>query len=331
MRIFVDGQNISQLVEKIEWGGDTKQVARTLSFTIVKNQYDKYLPKVTIATGATVIMQTGRGVNLFIGKMLKPERSSSGNTVSYLCYDLMFYVFNSSSSWVIDETPEQFVTRVCAEFGIKQGFTQTTDVPVYSLALNKTGYQAIMMAYTEAYRQNNKAYAYIPLMDGDALTVIPKGMDSEVVLEVAAGREMSGNLIDTSYSEDATKVVNRVVIKDKQGNTITTIDDAESQSKYGTIQKSITKEEGKDSSSEASSMMHDLERAASASGLSDTRAVAGWSLLIRDPDTGLLGRFFIESDKHSFSDGKGTMDLTLEFKGVMDEQDLEQQKEENAK
>ena len=311
------GQDLTELVEKVEWSGDHLQVARQVSFPIAKNHGDPLFPDIRLEAGDMVIVQTDGGIDLFYGILFKVDRTSSATVVNHTAFDLMFYVFNSQSSWVIDETPEAFTARVCAEFGIKLGFAQWTDVPVYSLALNKTGYQAIMMAYTEAYRQNNGLYAYIPLMNRDELMVIPKGMDSEVVLEVGS------NLIDSNYNEDATKIVNRVKVTDKDGKELFTVDDAESQAKYGTIQKVITQEEGKDAAAEAQTVMKKLERAAKADGISDYRAVAGYSLLIRDPDTGLYGRFQIDNDKHTFSDGKAVMSLGLAFESVMDEHELE--------
>lgn len=318
MKLYINGKDVTNLMEKINWSGDHKQVARQVDFTIAKSHSDPYFPEVRYEAGDLVVLQNAQGLELFLGIIFKVDRASSAVTVSYTAFDLMFYVFNSEGSWVIDETPEAFTARVCAEFGIKLEFAQETGVHVYSLALKKTGYQAIMMAYTEAYRQNNGKYAYIPLMRHDALCVIPKGMDSEVVLE-------SGyNLIDANLNEDATKIVNKVKVTDKEGNPLFTVDDAESQAKYGVIQKVISQEEGKDATAEAETMLTKLERVAKAEGLSDFRAVAGYSLLIRDPDTGLLGRFQIENDKHSFIDGKATMSLSIAFESVMDEVELEQ-------
>lgn len=318
MRIFANKLEITEVVEKADWAGDDKQVARTLTFTVAKSHSDPNMGSVTLNAGDFIIFQADDGTDLFWGPIFKPDRKSSASVVTYYCYDLLFYVLKSSGSWVIDETPEAFTARVCAEFGVRLKYAQETNVPVYSLALNKTGYQAIMMAYTEAYRQNNAKYAYIPLMERDGLMVIPKGMDSEVVLEP------SENLMDASYSEDATKVVNKVIITDKNGNRVGVVQDAGSQAKYGTIQQVVTQEEGKDATAEAQKMLKELERAASISGISDYRARAGWSLLVREPDTGLYGRFTIKNDKHTFIDGKATMQLTVEFENTMDEHELEE-------
>ena len=40
-------------------------------------------------------------------------------------------------------------------------------------------------------------------------------------------------------------------------------------------------------------------------------------------DSGLYGQFYIESDTHTFTNGKAQMDLTLAFENLMDEEEIE--------
>lgn len=71
-------------------------------------------------------------------------------------------------------------------------------------------------------------------------------------------------------------------------------------------------------------MLAATEASASVSGVpNDFRAVAGYSVIIQETDTGLYGQFYIESDTHTFSCGKAQMDLVLAFENLMDEQDME--------
>lgn len=57
MKLLTGGKDISELIEQIKWSGDTKQVARTIQFTIAKNKKDKDFPTVAIDEGAEIIMQ----------------------------------------------------------------------------------------------------------------------------------------------------------------------------------------------------------------------------------------------------------------------------------
>ena len=55
----------------------------------------------------------------------------------------------------------------------------------------------------------------------------------------------------------------------------------------------------------------------------DIRAQSGWALVIKDKASGLAGKFYIESDSHTWEDGKSEMQLTLAFANVMDEKEVE--------
>ena len=68
------------------------------------------------------------------------------------------------------------------------------------------------------------------------------------------------NLEDSTYSVTSENVVNKVVITDKEGNAIKTLEDIDSMNKYGTIQKVYKTQDGKDSNVEAKALMHGIDK-----------------------------------------------------------------------
>ena len=52
MKLLTGGKDISQLIEKITWSGDTSQVSRKVNFTIAQNKKDTLFPNVSIDIGA---------------------------------------------------------------------------------------------------------------------------------------------------------------------------------------------------------------------------------------------------------------------------------------
>ena len=91
MKLLTVGKDISELIEQIKWSGDTKQVARTIQFTIAKNKKDKDFPTVVIDEGAEIIMQDDSGKDVFGGIIFDIDKSASSKVETYLAYDLMFY------------------------------------------------------------------------------------------------------------------------------------------------------------------------------------------------------------------------------------------------
>lgn len=316
MQLIVAGKDLSEVVEKITWSGDVKQVARKLSFTIVQKDSDKHLPKVKLSEGDEVLLQDDSGEVLFGGILFEIEKSVAGNTVAYLAFDLMFYINNSEISRVWNDTPENIVKSICTELDIPLGAAAQTGIPIYMPCLGKKAYSAIMMAYTAAGKQNGKKY--IPLLRNiNKLYVIEKGKYCGVVLDGGY------NLRDATYKTSLQHLVNRVLITDKDGTVTQTVEDTASRQRYGTVQRIYKQEDGKDPQSEAEALMQGIEQSGGVTALSDTRAVAGYSVAVQEPTSGLYGCFVVESDTHTFENGIATMQLTLAFENIMDEHEIE--------
>ncbi len=317
MKLLTGGKDISELIETITWSGDIRQVARSIRFTIARNKKDKDFPNLVINEGDEIIMQDDAGKDIFGGIIFDIDKSASSKVVSYLAYDLMFYVNNSDVNQIFDGTPETIVPGICAELGIESGAMAATGVHVSMPCFGKKAYDAIMMAYTAAARKNGSRY--IPLMkDINKVTVVEKGE--------FCGAVMTGdyNLIGAAYKSTLQNLVNRVLITDKNNNVVKTVEDTASIQKYGLVQKVLKQNDGEDAAAEAQKMLVTVEASASVSGVpNDFRAVSGYSVIVQETDTGLYGQFYIESDTHTFSCGKAQMDLTLAFENLMDEKEIE--------
>lgn len=318
MKLLTGGKDISQLIEKITWSGDTSQVSRKVNFTIAQNKKDTLFPNVSIDIGDEIIMQDNEGNNIFGGIIFVADKKGSSKTVSYLAYDLLFYVNQSDVNMVFSGTPESIVTQICQKLDIPCGeLAPTNGVVVKSPCFGKKAYKAIMMAYTVAARKNGTKY--IPLIKNiNQLCVIEKG--------TLCGAVMTGdyNLIDTEYKSTLQNLVNRVIITNSKGNQIKVIEDAESIQKYGLVQKVMKQSDKEDISAEAQKALVSVENSGSVSGVpNDFRAVSGYSIIVQDEVSGLYGQFYIESDTHTFTNGKAQMDLTLAFENLMDEEEIE--------
>lgn len=313
-RIISGGKDLSELVGQITWSGDSKQVARKLGFTIAQKASDKYLPKVNLEIGADVLFQEGESI-LFGGIIFDIEKSAAGNVITYTAYDLLYYVNNSQVSRVFDGLAEDVAAKICDDLGITLGSAAATGIKVYMPCFGKTGYEALMMAYTEA--SHSTGIPYIPIIHNvNEVCIIEKGEWCGVVLEGTY------NLEDAQYKQSLDKMVNKVLVTDKNGNIESAVDDAEAQ-KYGVIQKVYKKEDGKDAAIEAKAMLQGLDQSGSVTALSDDRAVSGYSIAVQDEISGLYGLFFIESDSHTYADGKADMQLTLAFSNLMDEKEID--------
>ena len=77
MKLLTGGKDISQLIEKITWSGDTSQVSRKINFTIAQNKKDTLFPNVSIDIGDEIIMQDNEGNNIFGGIIFDADKKGS--------------------------------------------------------------------------------------------------------------------------------------------------------------------------------------------------------------------------------------------------------------
>lgn len=325
MKLLVKDRDLSELVESITWGGDSGQISRKLEFTVAQNVLDKNFPAAAVNEGDQVLLQDPSGTCIFGGIIFDIDKTAGSNQIRYLAYDLLFYINGSEITKDYYGTPEDIARDVCAALGISAGTMAATGIIIANPCVKKTGYQIIQSSYTAAARQNGKVYQIV-MERVSQVSVIEKGQDSGVILTGDA------NLSGASYKTTLKNLVNKVLITDKKGAVIDTVEDLESQAAYGTIQKILQKEEDKDADAEAKNMLKGSEPTASVTGLpDDIQAVSGYAVLVQEHETGLIGRFYIESDSHTYANGESAMSLTLSFQNLMDEIEIEKPKEDKEK
>ena len=317
MKVAISTQDISHLLTSCTWSGDRTQAARKLDVTFVQDDRDPLIPIVDIDNGMTVYGGDDSGDVVFVGNIYQYERDRKKSTVKFTAFDNL-YILNKSKTTrkFTDALPEEIAAQICAEMGILTGDIVSTGEKVSFIANDKTGYQIIMAAYTEASKKNNKKYQC--LMNRNRLDVIEKGTLLDFELDSAK------NMTESIYKESIENLVNRVMVVDEAGNGGEIISDDESIGKYSMIQVIYRQNKEKDTATEAKALFKKPEREGNITALGDYSVIAGYSVTIRD--TFFKGQFWVKSDVHTFNDGIHEMKLTLEFENIMSEEKAEQEK-----
>jgi hypothetical protein len=308
--------DLTPLMQSCEWGGDYREAARHLNVSITVSATDTNLPTVSIDLADMIMLFGDNGSELFRGYVFKKSKSISGNALSLTVYDGLIYLTKSKLSKVfVGITAEHVAAAVCKELGVPAGDFAATGILQSFTHLSKTGYEAIMTAYTTAGKQNGKVY--MPRMSVGRLNVIEKGstVASRLVLQ-------SEHITDSTYTEDIENMVNAVQITDDKGNLLGTISNPSWVQSYGLLQDVYEREDGKDAQTMARSMLKDRNRESTVQligGVDAYDMIAGNAVQIRETFTGLNGLFYIDADTHTFENGQHTISLTLNFVNVMDE------------
>ena len=298
--------------EKIEWSGSHNQSSRTISFTLPSNPYYKDFEDVSIKLGDIVTMKDG-SIVLFVGVITSREKTAEVGTASYVAKDFMHYLLRSTVSCKFTNTTAESITRyLCNSLDIKTSNLEITNINIPKLIFEeKSIYDIIIKAYRKAYAQTKKKYMLV--MNGQKVSVIAKGQASGVTLD------QNENITAASYSDTTDNMVNIVKIYNDELEQVGVVKNNDDVNKYGHYQSAYKKEEDVDARKEAEAMLVGITKQASVEAIGDVRALAGYSIIIKDAATGLSGKFYIESDTHTFENGVHTMSLTLSWNNVMEE------------
>lgn len=312
-------------VGRITWEGSRLQVARKLTFSYVQDVRDPNLPNYAINCGETVYGYDEDGNLQFQGNVYSIEKDVQQSTVTVTAYDNLFILCRSKTTRKFTNMlAEDIAKAVCSELGIKAGKLAETGKKVSFIAQEKTGYQIIMIAYTDAAKQINAHkedkdapdVLFHPIMRGDELDVIKKG---ELIEGLAADQYV--NIENSQYKESIEDMVNSIMITDQQGNVTGYQTKDEWVQKYSMVQD-VYKTNPNDNAQEAiNKLFHGPDRSGIIQMTGSYAAKSSYSIQIRDILTELCGKFWIKSDTHTFENGIHEMRLEIEFENLMNKEE----------
>ena len=307
-----------QLAAELTWSGDILQCARALRYQLVQPERG-LLPRVPCQIGTKVLLLLD-GNTLFEGHIFSREQSTDNARLALSCWDWGYYLRRNQGTYQFTgQTPEQIARRVCHDFGIPTGRLAQTG---FSLRRNFFGaslYEIIQTAYTLAGRQNGKQY-FIRFR-GRQLEVLEKRAD-ETTLILRGGV----NLIAASVQESVETMVNRVEVYDKNQRLVHTAGDQQAQRLYGVMQQAVKLTEGQSAASQAQALLEEnsYQQKITVDNLGNPANLAGGTVVVQEPVTGLYGLFYIDGDQHQWKNGQYYNRLTLNFKSIMDEKEAGQ-------
>lgn len=315
--------DITNFIDGITWSGDYQQVARTLEIGILFPTNDMSYDRVNIEIGDKVKLEE-YNLELFYGRVWSKNIDSSSQFMKIVCYDDLIYMTKSQIAKVYTGvTPEGVAKQLCNEFNITAGSLASTGYSRNYVALGQTPYDVIMASYTYASKKNGKKY--MPRMMNRKLHVIEKGTSQANVI-----LDPKYNLQNIKYDQSLDKMINSVIVyKSDDGTTVLTETKQDWINKYGKLQKALSYSEDEDNRALAKKEISDLERKAEAKAFGHPGCIAGNIVYVRDEHTGLIGKFYIDADSHTWNQGIHNMTLTLNFENLMDEKELEEELKSN--
>lgn len=307
--------NITELCKSITWSGDWRSAARTLRYSPVMCQDDRYLPRAPTALGGSVQFWH-EGELLMDAFALERSRDSLGKTIDVTAYDRGIYLTRNSAFLRVEgQTAEEATARLCGQFGIPVGNLAATGVAQTRNFLGVPLYKIIMTLYTLAADQTGKEYRI--RFRGARLEVVEMGVSEETIL-----LKPGCNLLGCVTKESASAMTNSVAIYDEEYNLISTRQDEEAVKLYGLMQAAIRAKAYEDPEGHAGQVLKEngLKTTITVTALGNLKLITGNTVAVEEPVTGTCGLFWIISDSQSIMRNVYQSKLTLSLEGLMDRQ-----------
>lgn len=301
--------DVSNMVSEITWSGDNGNVARSMELNFLYPLHDFYNPRIYPNIGDMMFLYDDEGKELFQGKVFYNERVGEQGTIQITCFDDSIRLAKSKGTYNFkNKTAEVITQNVCNDLKIPVGKLASTGINQKMLCQGTGTYDIVKDAYEGAGLQNKKKYN-IMMLQGK-LNVIERGSE---VIPYTINADV--NILESSYSENAENVINRVKIYDEKDKYIGVVENKELISLLGIFQDVYTKEKDKQAKTVASNMLQGIEKSISIKVLGNVTCMTGKAVKIEDPISKIQGLFYIESDTHNWSNGQYTTSMNLKFKG----------------
>lgn len=307
--------DITNACAEFSWSGSASEAARSFEFAYLNAPYDDTMKLPAVETGDFVSLTDERVGEVFYGQIAGIERSSQTGTVTFSAMDMMKNLLKSTDQKKFkNTTAEAIAAEVCADAQITVRYLYPTGINIKSMICDEMSlYDIIMAAYTKAHKISGDKYFAMIYKRGLGI------YKSEWIVSkfVLSDQE---NIFSSDIQETMEETKNRIRILDSKGRQIGEVKDDESIQRFGVYQAIYKKEKGVDAVTAAKTQLKTLPtQTITLSAIGDINCLSCYYVAVTDGATGLSGRYWIASDKHTWSNGTYRMELTLKFDAVMTE------------
>lgn len=298
--ILIDGVEILTVLEGLQWAGARDLGARTLNFTMLYNPLKKDVKKYKMAVGSKVEWKENNKT-LFFGYIETMPYNTDDDTISISCVDFLNRLVKSTCIGRFKGTLNELANNICGVFGIKNGInSDSTHVHNIVSEGDLTYYDILKTACESVYGKDFTLY-----MAGDKLCLA----EDEPVCTLEIGR----NVRSSSYSQNITNMVTRVIIIDNNGKVLKAIENTENLQKFGLFQATYNwSKDCKDNLAEATKLLQGVANEGGIVADNNNNCISGRLISINEPVNGYKGIFRIETDNHTIG-VDSSMELEVKY------------------
>ena len=310
VKIYVNGKEYKNIFIQVIWSGAIHGTARKLEV--------EYLGNIITNSGDEGELSYN-DEKLFVGKVFFHSRKGDTDVKTFYAYDNSIYLNkNNFVKNFFRKKPSEILKEICGELNLKVGKIPQDEVTCTYPAIDRSGYEIILNAYTIQHRKNKKIYSIVS--NDKAIDIVEQGTHADVLLTSA------DNISTSSYEESIENMINQIVIykvENEKQQILNKVENAEDKKKFGLFQQVMQYEKDVDNIANAKDMLKSVEKSAKLQCLGNVLIQAGYNIGIQEPHSGLVGDFLVKSDAHVFEGETHYCNVELAFENVMDKAEFE--------
>lgn len=306
LSIKINGKIYSKIFKRVELSGEIKGTSRILRVEFLKKS-------ISIELGDKVEFFSDDKM-LFTGKIFDRSVNTEELTEHFTAYDNSIYLNkNYFIKNYTDSKPSEILKEICGELSLEVGIFPEDKVKCTFPMINRTGYEIILSAYTIQHNKDKKIYSVV--CNNGKIDIVNEDTVLDIVLN--SGRDIRSS----KYSENIKNMVNQIIVykTDELPQTREKLSNEEDKEKFGLFQKIVQYHEDYNNIYDCKEMLKGKVQIATIRVNGNIELQSGYTVGVEEPNTGLIGIFLIQSDKHIWT---GDMDyetiLELGFEKVMD-------------
>lgn len=305
--VKINGKSYSKIFKKIELSGEIKGTSRVLRIEYLKD-------KMNLELGNKIEFYSD-DTKLFAGKIFDRSINTGELTGNITAYDDSIYL---NKNFFIknynEELPSNIVKEICGELGLVTGNIPQDKVKCTFPMINRTGYEIILSAYTIQHNKDKKIYSIV--CNNGKIDIV----DEDTVLDILLNSK--NDIRSSKYSESIKNMINQIIVYKTENDKPQIIDkvaNEDDKKKYGLFQNIIQYHDDMNNIFDSREMLKGKEQIATITVNGNIKLKSGYTVGIDEPNTGLVGTFLIEYDKHIWTgDDDYETVLELGFKKAMD-------------
>ena len=312
--------DMSNLVQKINWGGKKSAMPRSIEVTMLdSDSHGHDRPDITIEDGQYCLFRWN-GEELFRGIFFISNQSRS-RTGAYKAYDNGIYLAKNMDTFTYKKKTATYIfSDICKKFEIPYSAVETG----YSIAdltmPNVTAADALWSALSKTYKGNGGRY-YI-LSEKGTLKLIARA-DNLIQWVIEEG----ANVIDFSRERSLENVYTRIVLYSDANKVLASAKDTSIEAKLGIMQyteQADSKEKAATLQATANNLLtikKKTEETLEVEALGIPYIHSGVAVFLNIPYLGIKKTYYVDEDEHEFVGEKHTMRLKLNVANEVEKQD----------